>query len=124
KLYYWPTLKGDCVDSVRRCVKCQLHPNKIHTPSSSLHPISAPCPFAKWAFDVVGPLEDKTGEIKKKSFILTVTEYFTKWVEVEAFAKIKVTTVVKFIMRNIITRFGVPRDIVTDNGPQFVAQEL
>src|SRR5262249_15992797 len=33
-------------------------------------------------------------------------------------------TVVKFNMRNIITRFGVPRDIFTDNGPQFVAQEL
>jgi len=42
KLYYWPTLEADCMDFVRRCVKCQLHANKIHTLSSSLHPISAP----------------------------------------------------------------------------------
>jgi len=77
-----------------------------------------------WAFDIVGPLEDTTGEIRRKSFILTATEYFTKWVEAEAFPEIKASTVVKFIKRNIITRFGVPRDIVTDNGPQFVAQEL
>jgi len=31
-----------------------------------------------WAFDVVGPIEDLSGEIKKKSFILTAMEYFTK----------------------------------------------
>jgi len=124
KLCYWPTLEADCVEFVRRCVKCQLHANKIHAPSSSLHPVSTPWPFAMWAFDIVGPLEDTTGEIKKKAFILTATEYFTKWVKAEAFAEIKASTVVKFIMKNIITRFGIPRDIVTDNGPQFIAQEL
>src|SRR5262249_55751505 len=110
KLYYWPTLERDCVDFMRRCVKCQLHANKIHAPSSSLHPISAPWPFAMWAFDAVGPLEDSSGEIKKKSFILTATEYFTKWVEAEAFAEIKAFTVVKFIRSNIIARFGIPKD--------------
>src|SRR5262249_50717107 len=124
KWYYWPTLEKDCADFAKRCTKCQLHANKIHAPSSSLHPISAPWPFAMWAFDVVGPIEDSSGEIKRKSFILTATEYFTKWVEAEAFAEIKASTVVKFIRSNIIARFGIPRDIVTDNGPQFVAQEL
>jgi len=69
-------------------------------------------------------LEDTIGEIRRKSFILTNTEYFTKWVEDEAFTEIKASTIVKFIKRNIITRFDVPWDIVTDNGPQFVAQEL
>src|SRR5262249_34884377 len=73
KLCYWPTLEADCVEFVRRCVKCQLHANKIHAPSSSLHPISAPWPFAIWAFNIVEPLEDTTGEIKKKAFILTTT---------------------------------------------------
>jgi len=74
KLYYWPTLKGDCVNFVRRCTKCQFYSNKIHAPSFSLHPISAPWPFAMWAFDVVGPLEDTISEIIKKSFILTATD--------------------------------------------------
>jgi len=58
KLYYWLTLEEDCVNFIRRCVKCQLHANKIHAPSSSLHPISTPWPFSMWAFDIVGPLED------------------------------------------------------------------
>jgi len=77
-----------------------------------------------WAFDVVGPLGDAYSETKRKSFILTATEYFTKWAEAEAFAEIKASTMVKFVMRNIIARFGVPKDIVTDNGAQFISQEL
>ena len=122
--YYWPTLEEDCVIYVRRCVKCQLHADKIHAPSSSLHPLSSPWPFSMWAFDIIGPLGDPNAQIKQKSFILTATEYFTKWTEAAAFAEIKGSTVCRFIMKNIISRFGVPSGIVTDNGPQFISQEL
>src|SRR5262249_41255548 len=41
-LCYWPTLEADCAEFVRRCVKCQIHANKIHAPSSSLLPVSTP----------------------------------------------------------------------------------
>ena len=75
-----------------------------------------------WALDVVGPLFEIGSEApKKKSFILTATEYYTKWAEVEAFTEIKASTMVKFIKTNIIARFGVPKAIVTDNGPQFIS---
>ncbi|MQL77591.1 hypothetical protein Taro_009997, partial [Colocasia esculenta] len=122
--YYWPTLEEDCTIYVRRCVKCQLHADKIHAPSSSLHPLSTPWPFFMWAFDIVGPLGDPNAQTKQKSFILTATEYYTKWAEAEAFTEIKASTLCRFIMRNIISQFGVPSSIVTDNGPQFISQEL
>jgi hypothetical protein len=77
-----------------------------------------------WAFDVVGPLEDVYGETKKVSFILTATDYFTKWAEAEAYPIIKANTLVNFIMRNVITRFGIPEQLITDNGPQFISQGL
>ena len=71
-----------------------------------------------WAFDVVGPLSEIGTETpKRKSFILTATEYYTKWDEAEVFAEIKASTVDKFIKANIIARFGVPKVIVMDNGP-------
>jgi hypothetical protein len=38
--------------------------------------------------------------------------------------EIKASTLCKFVMKNIITRFGIPKMIVTDNGPQFVSQEF
>ena len=71
-----------------------------------------------WAFDVDGPLSEIGTEAPTcKSFILSATEYYTKWAEAEAFAKIKASTVVKFIKINIIARFGIPKVIITDNGP-------
>ena len=118
-------MEEDCVKFVRHCEKCQLHADKIHAPASSLHPLSSPWPFSMWAFDVVGPLSETGSEApKRKSFILTATEYYTKWAEAEAFAEIKATTVVKFIKINIIARFGVPKVIIMDNRPQFIFQEL
>ena len=74
---------------------------------------------------MVGPLSETGSEApKQKSFILTVTEYYIKWAKAEAFAEIKAFTVVKFIKTNIIVRLGILKAIVTDNGPQFVSQEL
>ena len=44
------------------------------------------------------------------------TDYFNKWVEVEAYASIKDNDVSKFIWKNIICRFRIPQEIVVDNG--------
>ena len=47
------------------------------------------------------------------------TDYFTKWVEVEPLANIRDVDAKKFIWRNIVTQFGVPRTLISDNGLQF-----
>ena len=39
--------------------------------------------------------------------------------EVEAFSSIKDKDVTQFIWKNIICHFGIPKSIVSDNGPQF-----
>ena len=46
-------------------------------------------------------------------------DYFTKWVEIEALANIRDVDVKKLVWRNIVTRFGVPESLVSDNGLQF-----
>lgn len=46
-------------------------------------------------------------------------DYFTKWVEAELLASITNRHVEGFVWRNIITWFGIPRAIITDNGMQF-----
>ena len=47
------------------------------------------------------------------------TDYFTKWVEAEPLANIRDVDAKKFIWRNIVIRFGVPRTLISDNGLQF-----
>ena len=46
-------------------------------------------------------------------------DYFTKWIEAEPLAKITESNTEKFVWKNIITRFGIPYAIVSDNGTQF-----
>ena len=46
-------------------------------------------------------------------------DYFTKWAEMKALANIKDVDIKKFIWKNIITRFGVPNFLISDNGLQF-----
>ncbi|RVW29552.1 Gag-Pol polyprotein [Vitis vinifera] len=54
-----------------------------------------------------------------KKFLLVATDYFSKWVEAEAYASIKDKDVTKFVWKNIVCRFGIPQIIIADNGPQF-----
>ena len=55
----------------------------------------------------------------QKKLLLVAIDYFSKWIEAEAFASIKDRDVTRFILKNIVCRFGIPRTIVSDNGPQF-----
>nr|GEZ61167.1 reverse transcriptase domain-containing protein [Tanacetum cinerariifolium] len=46
-------------------------------------------------------------------------DYFTKWIEAKAVATITGSQVKKFVWDNIVCRFGLPGEIVSDNGKQF-----
>ena len=73
----------------------------------------SPWPFAQWGIDIVGKLPTAPGGFK---FLITGTDYFTKWVEAEPLVTITAADVKKFIWKNIVSRFGVPYAIMSDNG--------
>ena len=54
-----------------------------------------------------------------KKYLLVGADYFTKWVEVKSLANIKDVDVKRFVRKNIVTRFGVPHMLISDNGLQF-----
>uniref|UniRef100_A0A2N9EM81 Uncharacterized protein n=1 Tax=Fagus sylvatica TaxID=28930 RepID=A0A2N9EM81_FAGSY len=114
--YWWPYMQKDAAQYVRRCEKCQLFAPAIHKPASQLNPISSPWPFAQWGLDLVGPLPRATGN---RQWLIVAIDYFTKWVEAEPLARITDSDSRKFIWKNIITRFGIPRCFISDNGTQF-----
>ena len=47
--------------------------------------------------------------------MLVGIDYFTKWVEVEPLANIKNVDAKKFFWKNIVTRFGIPHTLISDN---------
>lgn len=77
----------------------------IHQPARDLSPRTGPWPFALWGMDIVGELTVTPGGFK---FLVTATDYHTKWIEAEPIVKIEEADVIRFIWRNIISRFGVP----------------
>ncbi|XP_020208303.1 uncharacterized protein LOC109793254 [Cajanus cajan] len=103
--YYWPTLKGDCAEFVKKCVQCQKHGNLIHASAAELHNISSPWPFALWGIDVLGLFPVAKWQVK---FLLVVVDCFTKWIKAEPLACIFAANVQKFVWKNIVTRFGIP----------------
>ena len=85
----------------------------INRPTEQRTPIISPWPFAQWGIDLIGPLSMAKGQVK---FAVVAVDYFTKWAEAELLAIITEKQMENFMLRNIISRFGVPRVLVSDNG--------
>jgi ribonuclease HI len=114
--YWWPYMQSDVVRYVRKCDKCQRFAPKIHQPARELNPLSSPWPFVQWGLDIVGPLPRAPGN---KKFLIVATDYFTKWVEAEPLSHIREVDTKRFLWKSIITRFGIPWAVISDNGTQF-----
>ncbi|XP_071708410.1 uncharacterized protein [Rutidosis leptorrhynchoides] len=53
--YYWPSMYRDAAKVIRKCQSCQLHAPVRKAPRHPMIPVTSPCPFCKWAIDIVGP---------------------------------------------------------------------
>ncbi|GJU97838.1 reverse transcriptase domain-containing protein [Tanacetum coccineum] len=115
--YYWPTMHADAKEEVDKCDSCQIHSPIPRLPKTHMTSIMAPWPFYQWGMDILGPLTPARGGAK---FVIVAIDYFTKWIEAKPLVKITGKEVIRFVMGNIICRFGLPRIIVTDNGAQLV----
>jgi ribonuclease HI len=117
--YYWPSLRQDTEKVIKHCSKCQYFSKLDRKPTNYHSCIQAVLLFDKWGMDLLGPFPPAKGQ---KKFIIVAIDYFSKYVEAEALSTITDKQVCQFIWRNIITRYGVPRVIITDNGRQFISK--
>ncbi|KAK9002759.1 hypothetical protein V6N11_060340 [Hibiscus sabdariffa] len=111
--YYWSTMEGDCIRYAKKCHKCQIYGDRIHVLPSPLHVMTSPWSFSMWGMDVIGPISPKASNGHR--FIFVAIDYFTKWVEAASYASITRATVVRFLKREIICRYGMPERIISDN---------
>ncbi|XP_022856949.1 uncharacterized protein LOC111378016 [Olea europaea var. sylvestris] len=114
--YYWPTMKKDTLQFVRKCDKYQRFSPIQRQPSQDLTTVFSPWPFLKWGMDLIGPLPKGR---RGTSFAIVANDYFTKWVEVEPLTKITKANTSKFLWKNIICQLGIPHSIISNNDKQF-----
>ncbi|KAL3689424.1 hypothetical protein R1sor_015733 [Riccia sorocarpa] len=117
--YWWPTVTKDVHQFISACDECQRYgkPGQFHR--MTLTPIMASQPFQRWAIDFMGPISPKAG-YSQHEYILVAVDYVTKWAEVQSTRKNNADTVIRFLEDCIITRYGLPMAIASDNGTHFV----
>ena len=81
-----------------------------------LHGILVVQLFDVWGIDFIGPFPSSFENL----YILLVVDYVSKWVEVATYPKNDANTVLGFLQRNILSRFGTPMTIISDGGSHFV----
>ena len=113
--FYWPTIFKDCFEWVKLCDQCQRMRNISKRHEMPLQGILVVQLFDVWGMDFMGPFPVSYGNI----YILLAVDYVSKWVEAAACPKNDANTVVGFLQRNILSRFGTPRTIISDGGSHF-----
>jgi hypothetical protein len=69
---------------------------------------------------LVGPFKKAKGGF---THIFVAVDKFTKWIEIKPVTSITVAKVVEFT-KEIMYRFDVPNNIITNNGTQFTVREF
>lgn len=80
-------------------------------------PIFIEEPFRQWELDFVGEISPPSS--RQPKWVLTATDYFTKWVEAIPTERENDQIVMKFLEENIFCGFGCPIKIITDNAQVF-----
>nr|XP_009769810.1 PREDICTED: uncharacterized protein K02A2.6-like [Nicotiana sylvestris] len=112
---YWPTLFKDAHAWVKICDECQRTGNisrRHKIPMTTIQEVEV---FDLWGIDFMGPFVTSYGN----KYILVAVDYVSKWVEAVALPTNDAKGVTGFLKKNIFTRFGTPRAIISDGGTHF-----
>ena len=71
--------------------------------------------FDVWGIDIMGHFPSSFGN----KYILLAVDYVSKWVDATTCPRNDAITDVRFIQRNILSIFGAPKTIISDEGRHF-----
>ena len=115
--YFWLSMFKDCVDAVKRCHPCQVFACNMCSKPAPLHPIITASPFTEWGLDF---MDSNPTSTRGHHHIIVAVDYFMKWAEAMPTVKSDGETAAHFVFNQIITRFGILKELVTDHGSHFI----
>ena len=93
---WWPTLHQDSKTYCKACDVCQRIGRSLWRDEIPLSPQVMLQPFKKWAIDFLGPIQPQGKTCAR--YIITATEYLTRWAEAESAKDCMGATTVKFYL--------------------------
>jgi hypothetical protein len=120
--FYWTTIFSDIYKEVSNYHECHIFDGKRKMKPLPLKPISVEAPFMQWCLDFIQ--EIYTPSSAQHRWILTATYYFTKWIEVVLASQDTDTVIIQFFESNILSIFGCPVKIITDNAEAFKSNKM
>ena len=117
--FFWPSLAADVENYVKACAICNRSKHLRRKYRAPMRSFTAGAPMGKCHLDILGPLR-KTAS--GNSYVLLMVDQFTKWVEAAPIPDQSAETVARTAIDYLFSRFGCPREIVTDQGANFNSQ--
>ena len=119
-VFYWPDMGGDVARFCRSCDICQRTISKGRIPKVPLQKMPLiDQPFKRVAVDLVGPISPPSEN--GHQYILTLVDYATRYPEAIALKRIDTPTVAEALV-DMFSRLGIPEEILSDLGTQFVSE--
>jgi len=120
---WWPTLHKDAKEYCKAYDVCQRVGKPSRRDEMTLAPQVTLQAFEKWVVDFVGPI-NPLAKRSSARYIITTTDYLTRWVEAEPVKDCSIATATKFIFNNVVTRFRCPKIVMCDQGTHFLSQTI
>ena len=116
--FYWFRMCTDIYTYVKTCAKCNTNKKPRRQQRAELGQYHAGAPMDRVMMDILDPLSKTPCG---NTVILMLIDQFTKWIECYPLPDQSAEVVAKAIVEDFFSRFGVPREIHTDQGRNFVS---
>jgi hypothetical protein len=116
--FWWPSMIRDIEEYCRSCKPCQQVKGGMARRAGLLNPIPPAGKLERFMADIAGPFPETKGKLK---WILTLSESLTRWCTAIPMKDTMAKTIARHFKREVIDRFGVPREVLTDRGANFIA---
>jgi hypothetical protein len=117
--FYWPSWKTDVQKHVNRCIPCAQRKGPHMRPRLPQLKYLSSEPFERIGVDICGPFPITE---RNNKYLLVVCDYMTKWVEAIPLPNQESVTIADALIREVICRYGLPREIISDQGLNFTSR--